>query len=153
MLIHLDDYVSNIPELRNALGELASSVGWSAIRVHALMCNSTPAGLSELPIKPALHGWNHLCEPRLGYWNARHLLETAQGWKCFAPVFKMPWNAMPGIGWMRALRESEFCLSTPYKWQAMLALGFGCTVKVAAPDVLLHPPDLLLRSEKYKKLI
>lgn len=89
-----------------------------------------------------IHGWCHFCEPRFDYWAGRHLLETALSWDCFDRMFVMPWNKMPRLGFIKALRESNFTLVTPHKIQRVIATLLGCN-SIDLKATLLHPPDLL----------
>lgn len=127
------------------------------ITAFALLSKSDASIINELRDEYSLtigvHGWNHYQEPRFGYWQARHLLETAISWQCFDRLFVMPWNRMPGLGFLKALRESQFTFVSPYRWQCVIAAMAGCDVKCVKPDYLLHPPDLLLRSEQVDSIL
>ena len=157
MIIHLDDYTATRPYYQHRLARLISLIGdGGELSVHALMSRSNPGGLVDagelLGCYVSLHGWNHFVEPAFGYWQARHLLETAESWNCFSRKFKMPWNRMPRLGFLRALRETGWSLVTPYKWQAVVARAVGVTVEWSNPDYLLHPLDLSSNSYQLQKL-
>jgi hypothetical protein len=124
------------------------------VRLSALLSKSRKEllrVLNDIPgVSVGVHGWNHFIEPQFGYWEARHLLETADSWECFDKFFVMPWNRMPKVGFLRAMKEIGYKLVTPYKWQAWIASVCGCGAEHSMP-ILLHPPDFLLRTQETKE--
>ena len=157
MIIHLDDYVHNDGAMTIDLFKLIHWMDHTVeFKIYALMAGCIPDDILHvehlLGVEIGLHGWNHFIEPAFGYWQARHLLETAKSWGCFSSKFKMPWNRMPRLGFLRALRETGFTLVTPYKWQAVVARAVGVTVEWSDPDYLLHPLDLSSNSYQLQKL-
>lgn len=147
MKIQLDDYYTDT-RVRHRLSYL-KELGF-CVSVSALLSKSERSDLMEMSnhFHIALHGWDHFIEARLGYWGARHLFEMAISWDCFDGTFVMPWNTLPNPRFIQAMKESGFKLATPYLWQCRLLSLFGCKCEHRVLDMLLHPPDLLLRWNK-----
>lgn len=152
MLIQIDDFYTDDKVDIEWLVEMPIEVRLSVLLSKSRKGLIQP--IRDIPnVTVGVHGWNHFIEPSFGYWQARHLLETADSWECFDKFFVMPWNKMPGIGFMKALRETDYVLITPYKWQVVVARVFKCNAFYSMPDFLLHPPDLLLKSAETKEKV
>lgn len=93
-------------------------------------------------VELALHGWDHFSELGWGYWEARHFLEYAETVGCFVPLMKMPWNRLPRLGFIKALKERNVYLVTPKRIQALALKATGLKVACYTPDLWLHPVQL-----------
>jgi len=143
--IQIDDFYTS-PDVISGLHQLIELVDVS-ISVFALPSSSEKEELSRQRISSriqyiGIHGWNHFVEGSFGYWEMRHLLETALSRHCFDRMITMPWNRMPKLGAIKALAEKRFCLVTPYGWQRIIATVLGCN-SIDLHSILLHPSDLL----------
>lgn len=143
-VIQIDDFYTDasvIDGLQSLMGEINVSVTLFALL--ALSDREVLRSLKSDRVTIGVHGWNHYVESQFGYWQMRHFLETALSWNCFDRMMTMPWNRMPKLGAVKALRESGFTLVTPYRKQRVVATILGCNSVDLKPDMLLHPPDLL----------
>jgi hypothetical protein len=110
---------------------------------------SDPSTLLELSrqdwVELNVHGWDHYGEWKWNYWEARHFFEQIETMSWLRPVFKMPWNRWPTVGFIRALKEAgwTFATSWPKRYQAWMLRSVGIPTYVSPPGaVWCHPQDL-----------
>lgn len=120
------------------------------VTLFTLMNLSSRSTLRELAeydwIEIAVHGWDHFSEWKWSYWEARHFLEMFVDIPWIQPIFKMPWNRPPSLGFLRALRELDWSFATSYKkrWQTLLPRFMGIPHYASRPSTIwCHPNDLL----------
>ena len=144
-IFELDDFRTRKPQIK-ALFRLKKRYPNFKATLFTLLGLSLERELAKLAsldwVELALHGWDHFSELSWGYWEARHFLEYAETVGCFVPLFKMPWNRMPRLGFIKALIEQCVCLVTPKKSQALILRAAGLTVACYTPDFWLHPVEL-----------